>query len=78
MSKNPRVDFEVRSLEAERVLKQLGQVVGEACPPGYGFSLMIFDFEKLGSTGAMFYISNANREDMINAMQEFIKKFREN
>jgi len=44
-------------------------------PPGYGFNLLVFSF---GDGGNMFYTSNAQRETMIQAMQEFIAKFREN
>lgn len=40
------------------------------CPPG--FALFIFEFHKPGIT---YYISNANREDMILALKETIKRF---
>lgn len=36
-----------------------------------GFALLLFDF---GVGGSMFYISDANREDMLKAMKEFIAK----
>ena len=36
-----------------------------------GFALLIFD---LGEGGTMNYISNAQRDDMVKAMQEFIEK----
>lgn len=67
--------FEVRDEEAEKVLRDIGLRLRSAMPPGYGFSLLIFSF---GEGGNMFYTSNAQREDMIHAMQEFIAKFREN
>lgn len=41
---------------------------------GYGFCLLVFDF---GESGRMNYISNAERESMIEAMQEFIDKHKE-
>jgi hypothetical protein len=67
--------FEVRDEQAEAMLKEIGQKIREACPKGYGFSLLIFSF---GEGGNMFYTSNAQREDMIRAMQEFIQKHRPN
>lgn len=67
--------YEVRDEKAEAMLKEIGQLLKAACPPGYGFNLLVFTF---GEGGNMFYCSNAQREDMIRAMQEFIAKFREN
>lgn len=67
--------YEVRDEKAEAMLKEIGQILKVACPSGYGFSLLVFSF---GEGGNMFYTSNAQREDMIRAMQEFIQKFREN
>jgi hypothetical protein len=70
-------DFEVRNEAAEKMLSEIGQALRKACPPGYGFSLLIFSFHG-GEGGNMFYTSNAQREDMIRAMEEFAQKFREN
>lgn len=36
---------------------------------GHGFALLVFDFH---GVGRMNYISNANRDDMLAAMNEFI------
>lgn len=66
--------FEVRDEGAEKMLKEVGQILRDVCPPGYGFSLLIFQF---GEGENMFYTSNAQRPDLIRAMQEFIEKFRE-
>ena len=71
----PEMKFEVRDKEAEALLKDIGQRLKAAMPSGYGFSLLIFTF---GEGGNMFYTSNAERETMIQAMQEFIAKSREN
>jgi hypothetical protein len=46
----------------------------DAMPPGYGFSLLMFGFSP---NNELFYVSSAQREDMIRTMQEFIQKFRE-
>jgi hypothetical protein len=71
----PEMRYEVRDEQAEAMLNEIGKMLRDACPKGYGFSLLIFSF---GAGGNMFYTSNAQREDMIRAMQEFITKFREN
>ena len=71
----PDMRFEVRDEKAEAMLKEIGTLLKQACPLGFGFSLLVFSF---GEGGSMFYTSNAKREDMIRAMQEFIAKFREN
>ena len=71
----PEMKFEVRDEKAEAMLKEIGTLLKRACPPGFGFSLLVFSF---GEGGSMFYTSNAQREDMIRSMQEFIEKFREN
>jgi hypothetical protein len=75
--------FEVRHDEAEKMLKCIGDLLREACPKGYGFSLLIFSFaggydENGIPLGNMFYTSNAERESMIAAMREFIQKFESN
>lgn len=67
--------FAVRDDRAEKMLKEIGQMLREACPPGFGFSLLVFSF---GDGGSMFYTSNADRESMCRAMEEFIAKFRPN
>lgn len=65
--------YEVRNEAAEKMLNEIGEALREACPPGFGFSLLVFSF---GEGGDMFYTSNAERETMCQAMQEFIAKFR--
>ncbi len=64
--------YEVDNATIEVLLKELAQGLGERLPEGWGFNLLIFSY---GERGSMFYISSAQREDMINAMREFIAKF---
>ncbi len=61
--------FEVGNIEIELVLKKLGSIIRDALPQGWGFTLQIFNF---GEQGSNFYISNAQRPDMIRMMKEFI------
>lgn len=67
--------LEVRNEIAEKLLRDIGIRLKDATEgTGFGFALLVFEFE--GS--AMFYTSNAQRESIIQTMEEFIKKFREN
>lgn len=54
--------------EIARILD--GAITGQA-GRSMGFMLMVFDF---GEGGRMSYISNAQREDIILALEEFITK----
>lgn len=64
--------YEVHNEEIEKLLNDLGRMIKQIVPDGYGFNLMIFSY---GEGGDMFYISSAQRQDMINAMKEFIAKY---
>jgi hypothetical protein len=59
-------------IEEEHFAKMnaIGQLLKEEFA-GYGFLLMVFDF---GDEGMMNYLSNADREDVLNCLREFIKK----
>ena len=63
-------NFEVRNEEAERVLHNVGAMLGTIMPPGFGFALELFTF---GEGGSLFYTSNARREDMIRMLREMIE-----
>jgi hypothetical protein len=64
-------DFEVRNEEIEQQLKAVGRAVKDNMPDGWGFTLFMFSY---GADGSMFYLSSANREDMVKAMKEFIER----
>jgi hypothetical protein len=59
--------------EVKETLRHMGRVVGKACPPGWGFTLLIFTFGE-GEGRVLTYISNAEREDVLRVMQEFLRK----
>lgn len=67
--------YEIRNEAVEALLQKLGRQMKDVMPPGYGFSLLVFGYSP---NNQLFYISSAQREDMIRTMQEFIAKFREN
>ncbi len=64
-------NFEVSNPEIQAKMKDIGKMISSALPKGWGFSLMIFNY---GDKGNMFYISSGKREDMIEAMKEFIER----
>jgi hypothetical protein len=64
--------FEVRDPKAEAALKAMGDLLREHMPPGYGFSLWIFNF---GPGGNLFYTSNADRSDVFKMIREFLEKY---
>lgn len=54
-------------------LKDIGHLIGGACPPGWGFALFMFDFGE-GANRTISYISNADRESMVKTLREFLGK----
>lgn len=51
-------------------MNDIGQAVNERIPDGFGFFVMVFPFEN--DDGRANYVSNGKREDVVNAMKEFI------
>jgi hypothetical protein len=71
--------YNVRSAEVEAALRKIAQLVKPEVPQGFGFTLLIFSYDKTGlpgegAAGSLFYISTADRDDMIQAMKEFIAR----
>lgn len=60
--------------QVEFALREVAEYAKTRIPLGMGFTLLMFDF---GEGGNMFYISNAQRDDVIKSMQEFIDKNKE-
>jgi hypothetical protein len=57
--------------QLEAKCREIGNLLGDAVPPGVGFMLALFDF---GEGGNLTYLSNAAREDMIKMLAEFRNK----
>lgn len=60
----------------ERLNAEIGKAISHAInktmgPNTWGFALFMFSF---GSEGAMTYCANAERQDIIKALKEFIEK----
>ena len=66
--------FALRHAEAEAILEKVGTSMKEICPPGWGFSFFLFEY--VGEN--FFYISSAEREDIIKLLQEFLNKLKGN
>lgn len=67
----PDPNYQVFDENAEIALKQIGDLLSSAIPEDYGF---VFLMTTYGTGGNTFYISNVQRPDVINMMQEFINK----
>ncbi len=57
--------------EMKPLMNDLGRHIGSLCPDGWGFNLLLFTF---GAGGSLFYISNAERSDVLATMKEFISR----
>jgi hypothetical protein len=71
--------YNVRHRGIEQTLRSLAQDIKPQVPDGFGFTLLIFSYGQTGLSGegpagSMFYISSAQRADMVKAMQEFIAR----
>jgi hypothetical protein len=53
------------------VLQSLGRDIADKVPAGFGFTLLLFTF---GAGGSLFYLSNADRADVLNTMREFLAR----
>jgi len=68
----PPPDFQTNDDVAVRpIAKDIGRIIADQLPAGWGFTLLLFTF---GPGGALSYISNADRSDMLLTMKEFINR----
>jgi hypothetical protein len=58
-------------LDIQTKLKALAAFIKDDLPEGWGFTLLLFSY---GVKGSLFYISSADRADVLNVMREFIKR----
>ena len=58
-------------------MQKIAQKVDEELPNGYSFVVLTFNFGK-GIDNEMMYVSNANRQDIVKAMKEWIEKTEDN
>ena len=67
-------ELEQRNAKVEEMLKGIGRLMKEECPPGWGFAYFLFTYEP----GCFFYTSSSEREDMIKLLEEFLIKLKGN
>lgn len=77
MADEPRItsfgSYETSDADLMRpTLRRIGALIGKELPAGWGFNLLLFTY---GEGGSLFYISSAERADVINVMKEYIAKF---
>jgi hypothetical protein len=58
-------------LDMQATLKAIGGRIAEGLPAGWGFTLLLFEY---GAGGALFYMSSADRADVLATMREFMKR----
>ncbi len=61
--------------EVKAKLQDIGKMIKNELPEDFGFVLLSFHFN---TEGQLMYVSNANRDDVIKAMEEFIEKTKQN
>ena len=59
--------------EARNALRKIADDIKQKLPENMGFCLLAYEFGDKDDR-RMLYVSNSNREDVINAMAEFLKK----
>lgn len=69
------MSYNVRDPVIEEKLRRISSGIGRQLPQGWGFMLMIFSFnEEPEGESDLFYMSSANREDVIRTMKAWIKR----
>lgn len=59
-------------------LQNIAQNIDKELPEGFGFALLTFKFNTKPNTSELMYVSNADRQDIVKAMKEWIEKTENN
>ena len=59
-------------------LKDIAKNIDKELPNGFGFALLTFKFNAKPDTSELMYVANANRQDIVKAMEEWIDKTKSN
>ena len=62
-----------REEQANAVLQDIAKDIKAKLPENFGFTLLAYEFGE-GDDKKMLYISNSQRQDVMNAMAEFLQK----
>lgn len=60
-----------KKLPGAAFMRALAEMIKAVLPKGWGFALVVFPFERPGISN---YISNAQRDTMIEALHETVKR----
>lgn len=72
---SPGGGFNVRNQQIEEHMRTVARQIKSEMPDGWGFTVLMFNYgENKEQTDGLFYISSADRDDMIRAMKEFIAR----
>ena len=55
-------------------LQNIAQNIDKELPEGFGFALLTFKFNTKPDTSELMYVANADRQDIVKAMKEWIEK----
>lgn len=76
MPLTPDERYQVRNEEIERALRTLAALIGDEIPDGWAFGLFLVPFginqAAPKGIGSVFWISNGDRDGMIDAVQGWI------
>ena len=62
-----------REEQVRSMLQDIAKEIDSKLPDGFGFTLLAYEFGDTENR-KMLYVSNSHREDVINAMKEFISR----
>ena len=55
-------------------LQNIAQNIDKELPEGFGFALLTFRFNAEPDVSELMYVANADRQDIVKAMEEWIEK----
>lgn len=67
----PYESYKVDNPSIKSLLRNLAHRLAQRMPIGWGFTLFIFEY---GAQKACFYISSAQRSDMISTVKEWLRE----
>ena len=67
-----------REQQASDMLQTIAREIKKLLPEGMGFALLAYEFGDENPDKKMLYVSNSDRESVMNAMVEFLQKNMEN
>lgn len=63
-----------REKQANENMQKIAKYVSDNLPEGMGFVVLTFEFGMNADENRLMYVSNANRDDVVDAMDEFKEK----